>query len=150
MSYKSMIQHCSNDELMLHWPGCSICYIGEFDTCIAEVKLLGVDLIGIAFLFPWISSFLSWKSLVIQWDKWQYWHYRILVFSRSTRSKLSGALFFLLKLSLRLIRKACFLSLEQRWVYLFKLKFCSIEMFLILDGILLILVLQSPTCFSRR
>lgn len=96
--------------------------------------------------FPW---FLSGKSVVMWWDKWEYWHCRVLV-SNSSRSKLLGPSFFLLKWSLKLIFKACFLKLEQGWVSLFKLKFWSIKMFLILVGISLIFVWQSPGWFSSK
>lgn len=144
-----MVLHCdcSTAEL-LHWLDLISCYISEFATCIAVIELIGLDFIGIAFFFPSFSWFLSRKSVVIWWDKWEYWHYRILV-SSSTRSKLLGPSFFLLKLSLKLICEACFLKLEQRWVSLFKLKFWSIKMFLILDRISLIFVWQSPSWFPK-
>lgn len=44
---------------MLHWLGCIICCIGEFVTFIAEVKLMGLDLIGIVsfiFLVPFLKK----------------------------------------------------------------------------------------------
>lgn len=151
LACQSMVLHCacSKAELLLHWLGWSTCYVSEFATCIAVIKLIGLDFIGIDFFFPSFSWFLSGKSAVKWWDKWEYWHYGILV-SNSRRSKLSGPFFFLLKLSLKLICKACFLKLEQRWVSLFKLKFWSIKMFLILDGISLIFVWQSPSWFSSK
>lgn len=91
-----MVEHCacSKDGLMLHWLGCSICYIGEFVSCIAGINLMGVDLIGVDILvsFLFLVSFL--KICSIWWNRWEYWHHRILIFSRSTRSKLSGPSFF--------------------------------------------------------
>lgn len=147
-----MVLHCvcSKAELLLHSLGWSTCFISGLATCIAVIQLIGLDFIGIAFSpppsFPW---FLSGKSVVMWWDKWEYWHCRVLV-SNSSRSKLLGPSFFLLKWSLKLIFKAYFLKLEQGWVSLFKLKFWSIKMFLTLVGISLIFVWQSPGWFSSK